>query len=147
MTAETAPLVTAPGENLEGAHRALRQLYRVRQPGWTIEFDPSTDTLYLRAGKHGPAITYFLPEHPQIEFRLDATSAELVGVDFTDFRAVLMKNDRTYRDLLWSLRVAKTFGRVPGLRRVMGLVTRALPSRAGDELEREAARLTPIRPT
>jgi hypothetical protein len=137
---QEAPLVSAPGENLEGFNQAFHQLYRMRQPGWTIEYDRDSDTMYFRAPNHGPAITYFHPGCPEIEFRLDAGSGELVGVDLTNFRSSLVAKDTAWRDLLWAYQTWKAVAAVPGLRRLMRAVSRGMQSIASDELE-ESSRL------
>jgi hypothetical protein len=127
-------LVTTPGDNLEGVLSAGRQLNRLREPGWTIEYDGRTDTMFLRAPHHGPAISYSLPERPEILFRLDVATGELTGVDLEDFRRVLAKEIPAF-SVAWRAHfVAHALERVPGLRRLMRVLSRGVEALTEDEI-------------
>ena len=61
---QEAPLVAAPGENLDGFSQAYHQLYRLRQPGWKVQYDRDPDTMNNLAPHHGPTLATFHPGSP-----------------------------------------------------------------------------------
>jgi hypothetical protein len=140
---QEASMVAAPAANLDGVVRAIYQLNRVRQPGWTVDYDRRTDTMSLRAPGAGPAISYFLPEGPEIVFRLDAVSGQLTGIDLERIHSVLARTDPEFATIVRNYRIATALGRLPGLRRLMRSVQRGVQSSAWDEVEQQAQRLCP----
>jgi len=135
---DQAELVTAPGDNLAGVTAALDQLDRIREPGWTIDYDRRTDTMFLRAPQYDRVVSYFLPTRPEIVFELDAASGQLVGVDLEDYWSRLAREDRDLRALLVGFELTRALGRVPGLRHMMAFIRRGVQSIASDQVERQA---------
>ena len=80
-------MVTVPQSNAEGVASAVEQFAHLKDfSNWRWDYDPATDTIYIRIGENRPAISYFLPSEPELLFRLDMSSGQLVGIDLTAFR-------------------------------------------------------------
>ena len=135
---DQAPLVTAPGDNLEGVRSALEQLDRIREPGWTFDYDRRTDTMFLRAPHYERAVSYFLPTKPEVVFELDAASGQLVGVDIEDFWSRQAREDADLKAVMVGFVITAALGKVPGLRHMMALLRRGAQSVATDQVERQA---------
>jgi hypothetical protein len=135
---DQASLVTAPGDNLEGVRSAFEQIELIREPGWTIDYDRRTDTMFLRAPQYDRVVSYFLPSKPEIIFELDATSGQLVGVDIEDIWSRLAREDSDLRAALIGFAITTALGQVPGFRHMMALLRRGVQSVASDNVERQA---------
>ena len=135
MTSEQVELPAAPAENLAGVAEARHQMWKINQPGWTLKYDRERDTLYLRAPERRPAITYFDPEAPEMEFRLDIASGDLVGVDLVNCQAVIAKKIPVFRRILRVIIWTQRLGKIPGLHAALRVVARGLRGRVSDELQ------------
>jgi hypothetical protein len=108
-------MVLAPATNEEGIERALRQVPRLNMGGWTVEYDRRRDTMYWRAPNHGAAIGYWLPSQPEILFYLDATTAQLTGIDLTHYRKTLIHVSPAFKMGLRLVRSIALAKRIPVL--------------------------------
>jgi hypothetical protein len=115
VSADVRPIVV-PASNEEGVERALAQIGRLVAPSrWVLRYEWHTDTLSVRASGHGPAVSYFLPDRPEVLLRLDAYSGDLTGIDLTDYRRVLVKTDPGLRHLLARYLAVRLLAIIPPL--------------------------------
>ena len=134
MTDASRPIV-APATNEAGIRSAFQQINHTKRPGWNLKYDRRTDTLYLRAPNHGPCISYWLPNRPEIMLRLNVHTGDLEGIDFTDYRAVLEKTDPVWRRLRRGVHIATWMERL-GLMRGAARKEQAATERIREQTQR-----------
>jgi len=135
VTTQQLELDAAPLTNEQGVAEGRAQLKAIFRPDWEATYDWDADAVYMRRRGAGPAISYISEAAPEIVFRLDAKSGELIGVDLTDFARTLAAEHVEVREIVDEMRRARWAARMPGLRRLARNALRGLDLRTREVVQ------------
>lgn len=129
---------TRPLSNAQGVAQAIAQIDGLKASPWDVVYDRHVDTLFLRRAGAGPAVSYFHEEDPDLVFRLDPVTSELIGVDVTDLARSFVKRHPEFKVVLRHWRLSRLMARIPGLRSFADVVRRGV----GDVSEQQVGLTT-----